>query len=161
VLTDGKIILTPAGDEIKEFNVRDGSGMKYWQRAGGKIALLSGRGSPAILRRAEELGVDAVRLNARHKLPVLEEILRELDVTGDRVVAIGDDLPDIPVLRRSAFAVAVADAVEEVRELADHVTSARGGRGAVREVIELVLRRNGKWEQVLARYFPAAQERPA
>lgn len=161
VLTDGRVILTPSGEEIKEFCVRDGSGMKYWQRVGGKIGIISGRGSPAILRRAEELGVDAVRLNAKDKLPALREMLAQMNVTPDRVVAVGDDLPDVPVLREAALAAAPADAVEEVRSLAHYVTKASGGRGAVREVIELVLRRNGKWQQILGRYFPAPQETQA
>lgn len=158
VLTDGKVILTPGGDEIKEFHVRDGSGIKYWQRVGNRLAIISGRSSPAVMRRAEELGVSAVRLNAKDKAPALEEILRELDVTPDRVAAVGDDLPDIPLLRRVAFPVAVADAVDEVRGVAAYVTQARGGCGAVREVIELILRKSGKWERILERYFPKSQE---
>ncbi|HOD80728.1 MAG: 3-deoxy-D-manno-octulosonate 8-phosphate phosphatase KdsC [Planctomycetes bacterium ADurb.Bin126] len=158
VLTDGKIVLTPGGDEIKEFHVRDGAGIKYWQRVGHRLAIISGRSSPAVMRRAEELGVAAVRLNAKDKAPALEEILRELGVTPDRVAAVGDDLPDVPVLRRVAFPVAVADAVDEVRGLAAYVTQARGGYGAVREVIELILRKSGKWQRILERYFPAPRE---
>ncbi len=158
VLTDGKIVLTPGGDEIKEFHVRDGAGIKYWQRVGHRLAIISGRSSPAVMRRAEELGVAAVRLNAKDKAPALEEILQELGVTPDRVAAVGDDLPDVPVLRRVAFPVAVADAVDEVRGVAAYVTRARGGCGAVREVIELILRKSGKWQRILERYFPAPRE---
>jgi 3-deoxy-D-manno-octulosonate 8-phosphate phosphatase (KDO 8-P phosphatase) len=155
VLTDGRIILTPSGEEIKAFHARDGAGMKYWRRAGGKLAILSGRASPVVRLRAEELGADAVRLDAKLKLPVYEELLAELGVGPDRTAVMGDDLTDLPLLRRSAFAVAPADAVEEVRAAADYVARAAGGQGCVREVIELILKRAGKWDQVLARYLPA------
>jgi len=155
VLTDGRIVLTPAGEEIKAFHVRDGAGMKYWRRVGGKIALISGRGSPAVVRRAEELGVDAVRLNAKDKLPAYEGVLADLDATDDQVAVVGDDLTDLPMMRRCALPVATADAVEEVRAAAAYVTRARGGEGCVREVVELILKTAGRWGEVLARYLPA------
>jgi 3-deoxy-D-manno-octulosonate 8-phosphate phosphatase (KDO 8-P phosphatase) len=158
VLTDGRITLTPAGEEIKTFHVRDGSGMKYWRRAGGKLAIISGRGSPAVVRRAEELGVDAVRLNAKDKLPVFEELLAELGTAADRTAAIGDDLTDVPILRRCGFPVATGDAPEEVRRVAAYVTRTPGGQGCVREVIEWILKRNGKWAAILSRYFPSGRE---
>ena len=158
VLTDGRIVLDRRGEEIKAFHVRDGSGMKYWKRAGGKLALISGRGSPAIEHRARELDVDAVRLNAKHKLPAFEEVLEELGLRPERAAMVGDDLPDLPVLLRCGFGVAVADAVAEVREHAAYVTTAPGGSGAVREVIEMILKRTGKWERILARYLPEVGE---
>jgi 3-deoxy-D-manno-octulosonate 8-phosphate phosphatase (KDO 8-P phosphatase) len=161
VLTDGRIVLTEAGEEIKAFHVRDGAGMKYWRRAGRKLAVISGRGSPAVLRRAEELGVDAVRLHAKQKLPAYEDVLAELGVGDERVAVVGDDLPDLPLLRRCAFPVAVADAAAEVRAAAAHVTRLPGGAGCVREVIELILERAGKWDEILARYRPAAEDRKA
>lgn len=159
VLTDGRIILSPAGEETKVFNARDGAGMKYWKRAGGKLAIVSGRGSAAVEIRAEELAVDAVRLNAKDKLPALEEVLAELGVPAERTAAVGDDLTDIPVLRRCGFAVTTPDAPEEVRAVADYVTRLGGGAGCVREVIELLLKRSGKWNDILSRYFPAGRER--
>jgi len=159
VLTDGRIVLTSGGDEIKAFHVRDGSGMKYWKRVGKKLAFVSGRGSPAVTRRARELDVDAVRLEAKDKLPAYEEILAELAVPEDRSAVVGDDLTDLPIMLRCGFAVAVADAVDEVKSRASYVTRAAGGAGAVREVIELILKKAGLWEQILARYIPHAQGR--
>jgi len=154
VLTDGRIILT--GDdrrEVKAFSVRDGAGMKYWKRAGGKLAFLSGRGGLAVEQRAMELDVDVVRLNAKRKGPVFEEILAGLGISSECTAAVGDDLTDLPVLRRAGLAVAVADAVEQVRDCAEYVTRAPGGGGAVREVVELILKRAGKWDAIMQRYL--------
>jgi len=153
VLTDGRITYNDRGEEIKSFHVRDGSGMKYWKRCGRKLAIVTGRSSPAVTRRAEELGVDAVRMNARNKLAALAEVLDELGVSPDRTAVIGDDLTDLPMLRRCAFAVAVADAAAEVRDAADYVTDLPGGAGAVRETIEHILKAAGDWQAVLARYM--------
>lgn len=152
VMTGGGITLTPAGEEIKTFHARDGAGMKYWRRSGGKIAIITGRSSPAVQRRAEELEVDVLRLGIKDKLPAYLEVLAALGQSEDRTVVVGDDLPDLPLLLRCGLPVAVADAVAEVRAAAAYVTAARGGAGAVREVIEHVLRRGGKWERILARY---------
>ena len=155
VMTDGRITLTPDGEEIKSFHVRDGSGMKYWQRVGKKVAIISGRGSRAVTCRARELGIDVVRLNAKDKLPVFEEVLAEFDLTAEQTAVIGDDLTDIPLLRRAGFAVAVADAASETREHATYVTELAGGQGCVREVVELILRKAGLWDRIMARYLPA------
>ncbi len=152
VLTDGRIMLTPSGDEIKVFNVRDGAGMKYWRRAGGKLAIISGRGSMAVTVRARELGVDFLRLNAKDKLPAFEEAMAELGVAADRTAVIGDDLPDLPLFRRCAFPAAVCDAPQEVRDAAAYVTHLPGGEGCVREVIELILKQSGRWDGIMARY---------
>ena len=160
VLTDGRITLTGEGDEIKSFHARDGAGMKYWKRAGGKLAIITGRSSPAVARRAKELDVDLVRMNAKDKLPVLEEILAELSVAPKAVAVMGDDLADIPLMRRCGFPVAVADAVDEVRQRAEFVTSARGGCGAVRELIELILKGSGRWDAIMARYIGDGKEGP-
>ena len=152
VMTDGKVILTPAGEEIKMFHVRDGSGMKIWKRMGKKMAIISGRGSKAIEIRAKDLDVDALRLNAIDKLPAYRQVLSELNVSPQRTAVVGDDLPDLPLMRNCAFSVAVADAVEEVRSAATYITIANGGCGAVREVIELILRKSGQWDKVMERY---------
>lgn len=155
VLTDGRIIYTSSGEEIKAFHARDGAGMKYWRRVGRKLAVITGRGSAAVTRRAEELGVDALRLNARSKLPAFHDVLRELDAAADRAAVIGDDLTDLPMMRCCGFPVAPADAVEEVRAAAAYVTRLPGGAGCVRETIELILKRSGQWQQVMARYRAA------
>ncbi len=153
VLTDGRIMLTPGGEEIKSFHVRDGSAMKYWTRAGGKLALLTGRGSNAVKIRAGELGVHATRLNAKDKLPAFREILTELGIEPHETIVVGDDLVDIPLVRRAGLGVAVADAAEELRARADYVTAAPGGAGAVREVIEMVMKRTGQWDRILSAYL--------
>jgi len=153
VLTDGRITYGDRGEEIKSFHVRDGSGMKYWKRCGRKLAFVTGRGSPAVTQRAAELGVDAVRMNAKDKLPAFHEVLVELGVPADRTAVIGDDLTDLPMLRRCAYPVAVADAAEELQAAACYVTHLPGGAGAVRETIEHILKAAGQWRDILARYL--------
>jgi 3-deoxy-D-manno-octulosonate 8-phosphate phosphatase (KDO 8-P phosphatase) len=150
VLTDGRVIYTDAGAEIKEFHVRDGSGLKYWRLSGKRIAIVSGRSSPAVARRAKELGIDLVIQGADEKRLALMRILEETGLSADRICAIGDDLPDLPVLVRCGIAVAVADAVPELREVAHYVTNAPGGRGAVRETIEWLMRGQSTWDAVVA-----------
>ena len=159
VLTDGRITLTEAGQEIKSFHCRDGSGMKYWLRAGGKLAIITGRGSPAVSARAREIGVEAVYLNAKEKLPVYQRALDELGVSARQTIVVGDDLPDLPLMTRCGFAVAVADAPRELKRMAAYVTKLPGGAGCVREVIELILKKAGKWDQILSRYLPAGGDR--
>jgi 3-deoxy-D-manno-octulosonate 8-phosphate phosphatase (KDO 8-P phosphatase) len=158
VMTDGRIMLAPNGDEIKAFHVRDGAGMKYWKRAGGKLAVITGRGSPAVLRRAEELDVDFVRLNAKDKLPALNDAMAEMDLRLEQVAVVGDDLTDVPMARECGFSVAVADAADELKKVASYTTSLPGGAGCVREVIELILKATGKWPEILKRYFPENEE---
>ncbi len=155
VMTDGRIVYDSDGREVKRFDVRDGQGVKYWCRAGHRAAILSGRSSPILARRAEELGVGAVYEDAKKKLPVFETLLEDFDAEADQVCFIGDDLPDVPVLARVGFAVAVADAVEEVRRVAHYVTRHPGGAGAIRETVELVLKYQGRWAGVIARYADA------
>lgn len=152
VLTDGRIVYTDAGEEIKAFHVRDGSGMKLWTREGKKAAIISGRRSKIVERRASELDVAKVIQGADDKKMALVQLLKTLDVQADRVCAIGDDIVDVPVLRACGVAVAVADACGEAKEEADFVTEAQGGHGAVREVIEWILRAQGRWEAIVARY---------
>jgi 3-deoxy-D-manno-octulosonate 8-phosphate phosphatase (KDO 8-P phosphatase) len=151
VLTDGRIVYSDAGAELKAFHVRDGSGLKLWLRDGKRAGILTGRTSPVVVRRATELGLTAVVQGAEDKRSAYAALLAEQRVTADQVCYVGDDLPDVPLLRRSGLAVAVADACGEARRAAHYVTRAAGGRGAVREVIELVLRSQGRWQDVLAR----------
>jgi 3-deoxy-D-manno-octulosonate 8-phosphate phosphatase (KDO 8-P phosphatase) len=122
VLTDGGIILDSDGRDIKQFNSIDGAGIKYWQRAGGHVAIISGRSSPAVLHRATELGVTLVRQNAKDKLPAYQAILAELGLKERQAAVMGDDLPDLPLFWRCGFAVAPANAVPEVRAAANLVT---------------------------------------
>jgi 3-deoxy-D-manno-octulosonate 8-phosphate phosphatase (KDO 8-P phosphatase) len=152
VLTDGSIIYTDAGSEIKAFHVRDGSGLKLWVAAGKKSGIITGRSSPLVARRAAELDMNVVVQGSKNKSEALEAILAEQNLRAEEVCFVGDDLPDVPVLRRCGLAVAVADACAEVRELAQYVTHCPGGHGAVREVIELILRVQGRWQAIVSEY---------
>jgi 3-deoxy-D-manno-octulosonate 8-phosphate phosphatase (KDO 8-P phosphatase) len=154
VLNDGTLHYTDSGVEIKSFNVRDGAGLKYWHRVGKASAILTGRSSPVVERRAGELGIAHLRQGALEKLPAFEEILAEAGVEPARTAYIGDDLPDIPPMRAAGLAVTVADGAPEVREFADGVTRTPGGRGAVRELVEALLKAQGLWPRILSRYFP-------
>lgn len=153
VLTDGKVTYTDAGEEVKSFDAKDGAGLKYLVRAGLRAAVITGRTSPMVERRAKELDIEYVAMDAKDKLPVYERMLAELGVTAEETAMIGDDLPDIPLIRRAGLGVAVADAVDEVKETADLVTTRKGGRGAVRELIEYILKHQGKWDGIMARYL--------
>jgi len=152
VLTDGSIIVNGDGSETKVFSVLDGHGIRMWQRVGHKVALISGRSSAPTRRRAEQLGIEHVFEDCHYKLPVFEEFLGRLGLSPDKVAYIGDDLPDLPVIRYAGFGVAVANAVDEVKHYADYVTSKPGGAGAVREVIEHILKNTGKWQELMKRY---------
>lgn len=153
VLTDGTIILLPDGDETKSFDVRDGHAMVMVRRAGIPIAIISGRSSSAVRTRADELGVAHLIEMAWGKIEPYEEVLAKEALSDAEVCYVGDDVVDIPLLRRAGLAIAVADAVDEAKQFAHMVTSRPGGRGAVREVIELLLKAQGKWDESLARYI--------
>lgn len=155
VLTDGRIIQDGHGHELKVFDVKDGHGIVMAHRAKLRTALISGRESETIRRRAEELGIELVFQKIWNKLEVYEKILVDTELTHDEVAYIGDDLIDIPLLRRVGLAVAVADAVDEVKAVAHLITQRPGGQGAVREVIELILRAQGHWDSLLERYTKA------
>ncbi|MDB5308698.1 MAG: kdsC [Gemmataceae bacterium] len=152
VLTDGGIVYADNQVEIKRFHVRDGSGLKLWQRAGKRAAIVSGRRSPVVDVRAAELGIAPVLQGHGEKLPAFEAVLAETGVRADQVCAVGDDLPDLPVLTRCGLAVAVADACPEVRAAADYVTTVPGGHGAVRDAIEWLLTAQGKWAGIVATF---------
>lgn len=152
ILTDGSIVINDRGEETKAFHVRDGHGLKLVQRAGVRVGLLTGRESNVVAHRANELGIDLVIQGAKDKLEKFEEILKRENLSPEQVAYLGDDLIDLPVLRRSGFSATAADGVIEVREAVDYVSSLPGGKGVVREVCELVLRANGSWDQVTARY---------
>ena len=149
VLTDGGIVYADNGVEVKVFHVRDGSGLKIWQHAGKQAALITGRRSPVVEVRAAELGISPVLQGASEKLAPYRQILHSRNLRPEQVCFIGDDLPDLPVLRGCGLAVAVADACPDVLRAAAYVTRAPGGRGAVRETVELILRCQGHWQGVV------------
>ena len=153
VLTDGRVVWDEGGRETKFFDIRDGHGLKLLMRAGVEVAWLSGRASRANQVRARELGVTELREGAKVKLPVLQELLERFQVAPEQVAYMGDDLIDLPPMRAVGLALAPADAVAEVRAAAHWVSRFPGGRGAVREACELILKSSGAWEQVTARYF--------
>lgn len=152
VLTDGSIIITDNGQELKQFYVRDGAAVAYWHRVGKKSAILSGRRSEAVYHRATELGVRHVVQGRLDKGRAVEELALTMGVPLARTCFIGDDLPDLNALKKVGLAVAVADAVPEVRQAAHMVTRSPGGRGAVRELVEFLMRTQGLWEEVMAIY---------
>ena len=153
VLTDGTIIINTDGSESKCFNTLDGHGIRMWQRAGLKVALLSGRHSPPTRIRADQLDIEICIQDSHDKLPELQKLLDKLGLSADQAAYIGDDLPDLPAIRYVGFGAAPANAIELVRQHADFVTSSCGGHGAVREVIEYILKDTGKWQELLKRYL--------
>ena len=150
VLTDGRIWLTVDGDEQKSFHARDGQGISVWHRAGFKSGIISGRASSGVKRRAHELNVEYVHQYAKNKIVALEEITGDANVSVDECCFIGDDLGDIGVMRRVGLAVAVADAAPDTRDAAHYITELAGGAGAVREVIELILKAQNRWDELVA-----------
>jgi 3-deoxy-D-manno-octulosonate 8-phosphate phosphatase (KDO 8-P phosphatase) len=151
VLTNGLITYTDAGHEIKSFHVRDGTGIKVWRLSGKRSAILTGRLSPIVNRRAAELGIDVVVQGHDKKWEAFGRILSETGLRADQVCMVGDDLPDLPVLRECGIGVAVANAAPELKAAAAYVTSLPGGDGAVREVIEWLMRSQGTWERFAAK----------
>lgn len=153
VLTDGTIIINPDGTESKFFNSLDGHGIRMWQRVGLQIALISGRKSGPTRVRAEQLEIKHVFEDCHLKLPVLQECLSNLGLSAENAAFVGDDLPDLPLIRYCGFGVAVANAVDEVKMYADYVTDRAGGDGAVREVIEYIMKNTDKWQDLMKRYI--------
>ena len=153
VMTDGSIIVNADGSESKSFNSLDGHGLRMWQRAGLKVAILSGRTSIPTQLRAEQLEIDCVLQNCHDKLEAIKKLLRQQQLSKEEIAYIGDDLPDLPVIRHVGFGVAVENAVNELKQAADYVTKKPGGAGAVREVIEYILKNTGKWHMLMERYL--------
>lgn len=161
VLTDGALVFDNQGVESKSFHIRDGLGIRLWQKAGGKFGIITGRSSYVVELRAAELGIELVRQGIENKLEALEELLRAQGMRAEQACYIGDDLPDIPVVRSVGFGVAVADACPELREAAHFVTSAPGGRGAVRETVERILKAQQRWSALIQAYqIPAPRSAP-
>ncbi len=146
VLTDGRILYSADGAEIEAFSVRDGLGVRAAQRAGLLTAILTGRVSGAVARRAKELGIPEIHQGVSNKVETYETLLRRHGLTDEAVAYVGDDVNDLPLLARAGFSAAPADAADEVKAKVAYVAARGGGRGAVREVIELILKAQGKWE---------------
>jgi len=153
VLTDGKLHVAEDGREFKSFDVVDGHGIAVAQRAGVLVGFISGRPSGATTKRAADLGVKIVKQSTANKGKVLAEVCQEHNLRTEEIAYIGDELPDLPVLTRVGCAVAVANAVPEAKAVAHYVTRRRGGAGAVREVVELLLKARGDWKNVVAKHL--------
>jgi len=145
VMTDGRILYMPGGGETKAFHVRDGLGIKMLMHSGVHVAILSGRESEAVNRRAAELGIEHLIQGIDDKVAAFENVLSRLDLPAEDTAYVGDDLPDLPLLKRVGLGFAPADASPEVRAAAHVVLRAGGGQGAVREACELILRAKGAW----------------
>jgi 3-deoxy-D-manno-octulosonate 8-phosphate phosphatase (KDO 8-P phosphatase) len=159
VLTDGGIVLDSAGNEIKRFDVQDGTGIKYLMRAGIRVALLSGRESHAVVARARELDIEDVYQGRKDKIDAYNDLKRVHSLEDAQIACVGDDLPDVPIMRAAGLAVAVSNARPEVKAVAHYVTEAAGGHGAAREFVEWLLKASGKWEKIMERYLPQGGSR--
>ncbi|HTQ59809.1 MAG TPA: HAD hydrolase family protein [Candidatus Solibacter sp.] len=152
-LTDGSVTLLSQPDgtalEIKTFDAHDGQGLTLANTAGIRTGVITGRESPALLRRAHEMRMEFIYQKQPTKIPALEEILKNAGVPETAVAYVGDDLPDLPILRRVGLAVAVGDAVLEVKLAAHYVTKANAGKGAIREAVELILKSKGIWDEMI------------
>ena len=153
VLTDGTLVVHADGSESKMLNSLDGHGLRMWMRTGKKAALLSGRESEAVTCWAKRLGFTAAFGGCKKKLPVLKNFVEELSLLPENIAYVGDDVVDLPRMRYSGFSAAPVNAVDEVKNEADFVTSRGGGYGAVREVVEHVLRQTGDWNEQMKRYL--------
>lgn len=152
VLTDGRIIMDDDGRESKQFDVKDGHGIKMVLRVGIRVILLTGRTSRVVSHRAQDLGISEVYQGARNKISVFRSLMKSGKISSERIAYVGDDIVDVPIFKRVGLAVAVADACEEAKKAAHYITKRDGGRGAVREVCEMILRHQGKWGELTARY---------
>ena len=152
-MTDGGVILLSQPDgtalEIKQFDAHDGQGLTLAHTAGIRTGCITGRESPALLRRAHEMKMDFIYMKQPLKMPAYLDILAKAGVDDEETAFVGDDLPDIPLMRRVGLAVAVGDAVEDVKQVAHYTTQALAGRGAVREAVELILKSKGIWEEMI------------
>jgi len=153
VLTDGRIIPLSETEETKFFEVKDGHGIRMAGRVGLRTAIISGRKSFAVRTRAKDLGIAHLHEAAFVKIGPYEDVLAKEGLTDEAVCYVGDDVTDIPLLRRAGLGVVVADGVQDAKDYAHLVTQHEGGRGAVREVVEMILRAQGKWADVMARYI--------
>ena len=161
VLTDGKILLHADGNESKTFDIKDGTGIVWALKHGLTVGFLSARSSLATSQRAAQLGVTLVHQGVRSKLDTYEQIVDSLILDDEQAAYMGDDLLDLPVLARVGLATAPADAAAEVRGRVHWVSAANGGSGAARELLEMILRAQGRWDSILAAYVAEAQDQQA
>ena len=152
VMTDGSLIYSNKGDESKVFNVNDGLGIVLAKKQGLETAILTAKESQIVIKRAMDLKIEKVCQGFARKTEALEEIKKHFNVTDDEICFVGDDLLDIPVLKIAGLAIAVSNAYNEVKAVADHITEKCGGKGAVREVIEIILKAQGKWEEAVKQF---------
>jgi 3-deoxy-D-manno-octulosonate 8-phosphate phosphatase (KDO 8-P phosphatase) len=156
VMTDGRIYLDAHGQETKVFDIRDGVGIRLWLGLGHEAAIITGRSSNAVNHRASELGVDRVISGSKDKAADITRLLKETRRSVGQCAMLGDDLPDLPALKLAGYPMAVADACAEVRNAAAFTTTAPGGRGAVREAIEHLIKAQGRWDEAIAIYGGSA-----
>jgi 3-deoxy-D-manno-octulosonate 8-phosphate phosphatase (KDO 8-P phosphatase) len=149
VLTDGTVLLGAGDEEIKAFHTRDGAGMALWRDAGYHVTFLTGRGGAAVRRRAAELRIDRIWENVRDKSAAYDEILVHFGVSAPQVAVMGDDLPDLRILKRAGFSCCPADAARDILERVDWVAPSPGGGGAVRDLVEHILRSRGEWDTLV------------
>ncbi len=149
VLTDGTVILGAGNEELKAFHTRDGAGLALWRDAGFHTTFLTGRGGAAVQRRARELRIERIWENARDKSAAFDDILLHFGLAANQVAVMGDDVPDLRILERAGFSAAPADCSRDVASRVDLVVPSRGGRGAVRDLVEHVLRGTGRWDKLL------------
>ena len=153
VLTDGGIVIGSSGEELKRFNVRDGHGIKLWIEAGHGLGLLTSRSSRAVGRRAKELGIRMVYQKVADKLATYQEVKKQTGLTDPEIAYVGDDIVDLPVLRRVGLAIAVKGAARDLLGRVHYRTREGGGQGAVREVVELILHAQGRWNTLVRGYL--------
>ena len=157
VLTDGRVVLHGDGSESKQFHIRDGIVMVWAQRVGLKIGLLSARMSPTTTQRAAQLGITLVHQGVASKIDAYEQIVGDIGLNDDEVAYMGDDIVDIAVLARVGLSAAPADGVPEVRERVHWISPSAGGGGAARELLELILRAQNRWDAIVRSFTPEAQ----
>jgi 3-deoxy-D-manno-octulosonate 8-phosphate phosphatase (KDO 8-P phosphatase) len=151
VMTDGRIVIDDNGLEQRNFDIKDGMGVVVLMMSGVEVAIITSKKSGSVRHRAEELKIKRFHEGIRKKTEPYEEMLKEMNITDAEVCYVGDDLVDLSMMKRVGLPVAVADAVQDVRDAAEYVTQARGGHGAVREVAELILKTQGKWDKILSK----------
>ena len=152
VMTDGGITYDNQGIETKKFHVRDGMGIKLWQKTGHRFGVITARSSHIVKLRMDELGVDYIRQGTEQKLAAAQQIISELELKPENVCYIGDDLTDAALMKSVGMSASVADAAEDVKKIADYVTKSAGGTGAIRELIEMILKSQKRWNELLQNY---------